>query len=761
MTTTHPSEGEQFLRHSNEQQRDNVNPSENQTHADSRSSSTPEQNDALVKPPTTGLQALFRPERGLYSFALFMTSVYATVMSGLFLVVAAVRPRYGFTISSEGQFTPSSAALLTAFIAKTIEISFVMVFLVFLGQTISRRALRQEGISLSVLGMRSWILQPGTLLTQWRGVRVAGLSVLGVLSVVATLLTLLYTTAAGTLVQPQLRLAPDENRVFKERAVTDFHNITSAWAHCLDDELSAVTSTTPDAPACAQRRWASACGSNFHQYLNTWNMGSFMGDLPRGVAYATELGKRREIIAALDGDNTAVTTALIEPQDMRAESQKFGRPVNNVTLAIPHRWVPKAATVTSNRLLRPKFLFNAGSFSLDAYVAHPALNALCVGANRSELAPIVYETWPGANLPNTSSDARDFWPTMAYSGSNSNMQANNDTALDTLFGWRNVERDEDQTSARPVFFKFPLPGNTIANHTTSVAGRTEVYVLGSRPLEKRTESDNQTESYVLCSLRMGMTNTCITRYSESTSGRRLDAVCNSTEKTRFGEPPAFLPKPAWRSIAMDFINAMDLNSGVSDSHSSYSRVFTQLPLREFDLPGATPSPAEALLSLSICTVLELTSYFSYSLKWDGDAPWDSPNVKQFFNVTLRVTQYMSGGETNAQRAFLAVLGLVFTINLFILVYLGVFLRIRLITDLCEPLALFIVGHHSPPGNLFRSSYSEGVRNDDLAVPWVVKTVDDELVVVGKDKADEVELDQEMSSRMRLKSWKTFGRSSTK
>ncbi|KAH7091921.1 hypothetical protein FB567DRAFT_226616 [Paraphoma chrysanthemicola] len=752
MSTSHPSEGERFLRRSDEQHMVTINVTENQTHTDSRSSSTPEQNDALVKPPTTGLQDLFRPERGTYPRAIFLTSVYSTAMSGLFFVVATIRPRYGFTISSEGQFTPSSAALLTAFLAKTIEISFVMVFLIFLGQTISRRALRQEGISLSLLGMRSWILQPGTLLTQWRGVRVVGLNPLAILSVTATFLTLLYTTAAGTLVQPQLRLAPAENRVFEDWAVTDFHNITTARVSCPGEESVAGGATTPDEPACAQRKWATSCGSNFHQYLSSWEYSDIYKEYPSE--------ERRVITAALNNDNTGVTTAWIEPRDMRTDSQKFGRPVNNVTVAIPHRWVPRVAMASSNRVLRPRFLFNAGSFSLDAFVAHPALNALCITANRSELAPIVYETWPGAILPNTTANPREFWPDMAYSGSNGNMQANNDTALDTLFGWRNVENDEDQISARPVFYKYPLPGNTIANHTTSIADRTEIYILSSRPSDRRTKFDNQTESYVLCSLRMGMMNTCITRYSESVSGKQLDAVCNSTEKTRFSEPPAFLPKPAWRGIATDVINALDLNSGVVDGNSSYSRVLTQFPLREIGFLGGMPSPAEALLSLSTCTVLELTDSFSYNLRWDG-IPRGETRVRQAFEGTLRITQYMSGGETNAQRAFLGVLGFVFVINLFILVYLGLFLRVRLITDLCEPLALFIVGHNSPPGNLFRSSYREGVRNDDLAVPWVAKCVDDELIVVGMDKADEVELNKDMSSKMRLRSWKTFGRSSKK
>ncbi|CBX98556.1 predicted protein [Plenodomus lingam JN3] len=87
-----------------------------------------------------------------------VTSVYSTLCSALFFIVALVQPKYGRIVSKDGRFSPSSAALLTQFIAKTIELSFVMVFLVFIGQVLSRRASQQKGINLASIAMRSWIL---------------------------------------------------------------------------------------------------------------------------------------------------------------------------------------------------------------------------------------------------------------------------------------------------------------------------------------------------------------------------------------------------------------------------------------------------------------------------------------------------------------------------------------------------------------------------------------------------------------------------
>jgi hypothetical protein len=115
--------------------------------------------DAQVEVSSMHLaKGLLKGRRNLVSVGLLAASIYSTLLSGLFLVVATVQPRYGFTISSRGSFSPSSAALLTAFLGKTIELTFVMTFLAFLGQILSRRAVRQQGINLANLAMRSWIL---------------------------------------------------------------------------------------------------------------------------------------------------------------------------------------------------------------------------------------------------------------------------------------------------------------------------------------------------------------------------------------------------------------------------------------------------------------------------------------------------------------------------------------------------------------------------------------------------------------------------
>jgi len=93
---------------------------------------------------------------------LICLSVYSTVLSGLWLVVSIVQPRYGRGISTGvgWQLTPSTATLLATLAARTIELSFVTVFVAVLGQVLTRRAFStgSKGVSLAEMTMRNWVI---------------------------------------------------------------------------------------------------------------------------------------------------------------------------------------------------------------------------------------------------------------------------------------------------------------------------------------------------------------------------------------------------------------------------------------------------------------------------------------------------------------------------------------------------------------------------------------------------------------------------
>lgn len=135
------------------------------------------------------------------SVTILTLAIYSTILSGVWLFIAIVKPRYGQSIKPIGGLAPSTASLLCALFAKTIELSFVTVFVAFLGQVLSRRAFikNSKGITIAEMSLRSWIMQPGTMITHWESVRYAAWTFLGMVALTATFLAMLYTTASDAL----------------------------------------------------------------------------------------------------------------------------------------------------------------------------------------------------------------------------------------------------------------------------------------------------------------------------------------------------------------------------------------------------------------------------------------------------------------------------------------------------------------------------------------------------------------------------------
>jgi hypothetical protein len=132
---------------------------------------------------------------------ILVLAVYSTLLSGLYLAVACWKPRYGSFIGVDGNLAASTASLLSTLFAKTIELAYVTVCVAFLGQVLTRRALTSgsRGISIADMSMRTWIMQPGSLIVHWESLRYSGWTILGAITLIATLVAMLYTTAAEAL----------------------------------------------------------------------------------------------------------------------------------------------------------------------------------------------------------------------------------------------------------------------------------------------------------------------------------------------------------------------------------------------------------------------------------------------------------------------------------------------------------------------------------------------------------------------------------
>jgi hypothetical protein len=131
---------------------------------------------------------------------ILVLAFYATIFSGIYLIVAFWKPRWDI-INDKQALAPSTANLLCAFFAKTIELAYVTICVAFLGQVLSRRALTRDsrGISIADMSMRAWIMQPGSMIVHWETLRYSGLTILGTIALVATFVAMLYTTAAEAL----------------------------------------------------------------------------------------------------------------------------------------------------------------------------------------------------------------------------------------------------------------------------------------------------------------------------------------------------------------------------------------------------------------------------------------------------------------------------------------------------------------------------------------------------------------------------------
>ncbi|KAJ4412042.1 hypothetical protein N0V82_008886 [Gnomoniopsis sp. IMI 355080] len=175
--------------------------------------------------------------RSWMSVWLIIMSVYSTIMSGIWLFVAIVEPRWGSTVSTNGPVSLSTASLLIAIFAKTIEMSFVTLVMAFVGQVLMRRAIAtHEGMTMAEVTMRTWIAQqPGTIFNNLGAVQQVGRSLLGIVALVATLVVMFYTTASDTMVRPKLQFSKWEK--------TDLNS--TVWASYANPTYVNDTCTTP------------------------------------------------------------------------------------------------------------------------------------------------------------------------------------------------------------------------------------------------------------------------------------------------------------------------------------------------------------------------------------------------------------------------------------------------------------------------------------------------------------------------------------
>ncbi|KAF4458736.1 mcm2 3 5 family [Fusarium albosuccineum] len=654
---------------------------------------------------------VLRPTFGAGTVILLILAFYSTVMSGLWLAVAILQPRWGFSISTTRGLSPSNATTLAALISKTIELVSAAVFVACLGQILTRRAVARKttGVTLAEITIRNWVIQPGTILTHFGTLLIAGQTLLGVLSLIALMATMLYTTASEALVSPKLKYGAWEDRELTVPVHSYYASFFYAGRRCNGDvELqSDVTDDKEDKTVVA---WGQCLRSELG-YISSRDYFTFNSVKPTG----NELIRRSLGITHLHDNITLEATRTdLEYSDPVKLFRRWGRLVDNSTLSIPHPSVWEASQVASNGILQPADLSNTGGFSIKASVVSPTINTMCVEMNKDELIDLVYEA-------STSGEKESFdnWYNRKIS------EGFNATDVDEIFRW-----GSDYDRLRPVFRSYPQ--DYAAVYQSSV-------VNDGEPHDARylLFGGLNNTSYTLCEMRSWLSTDCSTHLN--VSGIRqpvMRAHCGDEQDSyRYQKHSLVAPSDdnvgcmLWPLMFDDWQEAVGIQRKPEDL---FSPTVGDKALLKPELPPDSSTMAETLsvYALSTLTLSALGTPVRHT--WDhGSEPPEYAkksylydfNTTETFHAAVTSQEYTSGHIEKWQRLFYAVLVLTFGINLLCLVYL--IIHFKLINDFTEPQNLFALAVHSPSCSEMTGSSIHGPEKRHLVVPWRISQSLDE------------------------------------
>ncbi|KAK2746651.1 hypothetical protein FQN57_002995 [Myotisia sp. PD_48] len=234
--------------------------------------------------------------------------------------------------------------------------------------------MRTNGFTIADMSMRTWVLQPGTLITHWGTVKYAALSVHGISAPIVTFVSLCYTTAADVLVSPKLKFTSGRIATLFGLIIHRFEGLLFYRYNCETPMPDETQSSTFGHFHCTQFSFSRRVFPSYDTYLSNWaqavatgGTGTSMRDrpLPVGTWYS----------------NTTVTGSWVEIHDMAA---------------MPHAGVFTAAHSPANNIRHPEDFSGQGEFEIRAAALSPVINVICACVTKSELAPLVHSEWPNS-----------------------------------------------------------------------------------------------------------------------------------------------------------------------------------------------------------------------------------------------------------------------------------------------------------------------------------------------------------------------------
>ncbi|KAJ5946576.1 hypothetical protein N7454_003415 [Penicillium verhagenii] len=663
--------------------------------------STPQQHVLNCPSRSPVLQRRF----GWVPISIFVLALYATVFSGIYLVIAFWKPRWK-NVGSGKSLSAATANLLSAFFAKTIELAYVTICVAFLGQVLSRRALttNSRGISIADMGMRVWIMQPGSMLVHWETMRYSALTFLGAIALTSTFVAMLYTTAAEALVSPKLNPGPLEKTVIWGKVSAAFANDIYLEDTCKTPITISMDSAYRNS-TCLELLHVGTAYHNYQQWISSWSELS-----PSNMS--DKLSSRPPPTGSI-WDNTTVTGSWIEIQNITELSKKHKRMMNNVTMAFPHGNVPAAAMDPRNNIRQPQEATGEGTYNIEASVPSPAVNVLCVGMNATELKPMIYSEWPYQHFNAVT------WMQDIYSNEYIPKLPLylNSTVVDSIFGF-----GPEYQQRPPTFGTYPAEFNTIL-YSTGIWPTAAIYLLG--------KPSASSPDYVMCSMQAKLTGVCSTLYDADSSGASLYTNCENSSNTlqydrhvdNFKEG---VWSPDWKNVADTWATAVNLGSGITVADASNERLIMQLmPAHDnktdtWSLDPTLPSIGEALAVMAGSTLILSTQNTPFVQGWSYNLAesLETPAYENF-TATIKAIGYSSGGTDKWQGVFYVILVCAFLTSAVCLVFMIIEARGHQITDFTEPQNLFALAMNSPQSAILRGACGCGPVGHQMKERWSI------------------------------------------
>ena len=657
---------------------------------------------------------LLRKDWSWPTWIIVILAVYSTLFSIVCFAIAIHRPRWGHWIGIRGAISYNTATFLSAFISKTIELSFVTTCVVALGQHLSRRAVARDnhrgGISIAEMNMRLWLMQPGALITHLAGVKHVIQTVLGVTVLLAAIAATFYTTAAEALVAPKLKFGRNETRTLNGQVHAAYANSIWLKDHC-ETPITDTMDPANRGDTCLQLDYAGNGFRSIGSWRNAW--------AERQKLRLNDIDGRyspRPPPVSILYENTTVTGQWIGDlyEDIERQSEEHNRLFQNITMVMPHANVYHAARDPTNRVLQPDDLHGSGEYYLKAAVPAPALTVLCIGADDWEIELLVGN---GSQYPKQ-------WPVK--------------TPFDDWFHW--VQEDPTKVGGQwaPWFSKLPIDYNSVVN-ASKPWGSEWIYMLGKADQAVVGSTNN----YTLCGIRSYQYLECSTSLWETKSGGQLSVHCgddkevwkkysatrNATLPPPGGNSPTSIDSKNWKDIGTEWINSMYLNTGISDGNASIARFLTlSIPSYSNDtgakLSPNFPSIAEGIGLLASHTLLMASDVapFIHYWPWSSElAPILDPPQVQAFEGILSYKDYSSGYDQRWKCMFYIILLIIPVLNLLCTgTLLFYFSRSGIATDYTEPQNLFALAMNSPKSQLLAGSCGAGPSGEQLRKKWCVE-----------------------------------------